>query len=170
MSRGPSLCRILKDEIVAKLFPVIYEIGFARDDHPLRWFGWDVSTRRYIWEFRRAPNSEESDLLSIDLVCDYLMVQVNLARISNEPQPNAAGTISPSAELGAAGAPRSLRKQLIRQGRLFGLLDGSYSMRAKKDDRLANEKRAKALVSELCADMEYVRAYFDGSNTKGRVR
>ena len=43
-------------------------------------------------------------------------------------------------------------------------------MRARKNDDEHNQKRADMLIEEICADMKYVRAYFEGGDTKGRIR
>jgi len=98
-------------------------------------------------------------LLSIDLVCDRLMIQIDFARIENTPQHNVAGTKSPAEELSATGVPWSIRKHLKRRRRVFGLLGGSYAMRARKSDPQITQQRAKALVTELCADMKYIESY-----------
>jgi hypothetical protein len=55
----PGPCRILKDETVASLFPVLLEMGFSRHPNPKRWFGWDPGTGSYRFEFWSAPNEFE---------------------------------------------------------------------------------------------------------------
>ena len=70
---GP--CRRIKYRIVSQLFPIIKNMGFEPDEDPPHWFGWDLSTGSYMWEFRRCPDNHHIDLMVVDLICSHLIVQ-----------------------------------------------------------------------------------------------